>query len=155
MIQTLNSPSLKKRSKRRLITPSCRSHQCPKGHQVTEGGKNGVGWGLYHYVLAPNAKALVTKQENTKRGSSVCQADVEKKKKTHKTNQTKINFQDKYTASILEASSKSWINRSQQWHNLPVTSVGLVIYRFPFEEGRVQGKTKLKLPPHAAPVLSA
>lgn len=41
----------------------------------------------------------------------------------------------------MEASSKSWINRSQQWHNLPVTSVGLVIYRLPFEEGTVQEKS--------------
>lgn len=129
----------------------------PQRSPSHQSGENGVGLGLYRYALAPDAKALITKQENTKLGSSVCQDDIEKKKKKpHKTKQTKINFQDKYTASILEASSKSWINRSQQWHNLPATSVGLVIYRLPFEEGRVQEKTKKdKLPPQAAPVLSA
>lgn len=34
-IQAVNSPRVKKWSKRCLITPSCRSHQSPKGHQVT------------------------------------------------------------------------------------------------------------------------
>lgn len=97
-----------------------------------------MGLGLYCYTLAPNPKAIITKQENTKPGSSVCQADIEKKKKTKPKQK---NLQDKYIAPILEASSKSWINRSQQWHNLPVTSVGLVIYRLPFEEGTVQEKS--------------
>lgn len=54
-------------------------------------------------------------------------------------------------APILEASSKSWINCFQQWHNLPGTSVGLVSSQLFFEEGTVQGK-KIQLPPHAAPI---
>lgn len=57
-------------------------------------------------------------------------------------------------APILEASSKSWINRCQQWHNLPGTSVGLVSSQLSFEEETVQGK-KIQFPPHAAPILSA
>lgn len=60
-------------------------------------------------------------------------------------------LQDKYRAPTLEASSKGWMNRSQQWHNLPVTSVGLVIYRLPFEEGTVRDKSsshRTQLPSH-------
>lgn len=83
-IQALNCPRVKKGSKRRLITPSCRSPQSPKGHQVTRArgpGDTGWGLGLYRYTLAPNPKAIITKQENTNPGSLVCQVDIEKNEK--------------------------------------------------------------------------
>lgn len=124
-----------------MITPSCRNHQNPRSHHVTRalGGRENSGWvgGSIIPLWRPTQKLSSEKQGNTKPGSLVCQVDREKKKKQN----TKI-FQDKYMAPILEASSKSWINCCQQWHNLPGTSVGLVSSQLSFEEGIVQGKRK-------------
>lgn len=135
-----------------MITPSCRNHRNPRCHHVTRalvGWNSGWVGGCIIPLWLPTQKLSSEKQGNTKPGSLVCQVDREKKKKQN----IKI-FQDKYMAPILEASSKSWINHCQQWHNLPGTSVGLVSSQLSFEEETVQGK-KIQLPPHAAPILSA
>lgn len=139
-----------------MITPSCRNHRNPRGHHETRalvGWNSGWVGGCIIPLWLPTQKHSSEKQGNTKPGSLVRQADREKKKKQNKPQKSsKINTWPPF----LEASSKSWINRCQQWHNLPGTAVGLVSSQLSFEEETVQGKKKkIELPPHAAPILSA